>query len=158
MVPCDRVGYINQFVHTTAPHNRFVTFFYAELDPKTGMLQYINAGHNPPFFLNANSSPQMLPKGGLPLGVQRQSSYPAVDFMLHPGQILVLYTDGISEAMNTELAEFGEQRLLESVQALANGSAQEIVDGLLQREEEFRGSAAPHDDQTLVVIKRLSFS
>lgn len=158
MSPSDRVGYINQFVYTTAPHNRFITFFYAELDPKTGSLQYINAGHNPPLYVSANSAPQLLPKGGLPLGVQAQSPYLTVDFKMHPGQILVLYTDGISEAMNPQQEEFGEQRLREEVQALAGCNAQEIVDGLLQRVEAFRGTAAPHDDQTLVVIKRLSFS
>jgi phosphoserine phosphatase RsbU/P len=150
-----RLAYINQFVHDSAPHSKFVTFFYAEIDPACGSLQYINAGHNPPFYVGPNGTVHMLPKGGLPLGVQRQSVYPTVDFSLQPGHTLVLYTDGISEAMNPDQEEFGEQRLQQSATGLSNSSAQKVIDGLLQSVEQFRASAATHDDQTLVVIKRL---
>lgn len=156
--PAERIAYINQFVRDSAPHSRFVTFFYAEVDPGTGSIWYVNAGHNPPFALLPDGTPAVLPRGGLPLGVQAHGLFQAAEMTLQPGQALVLYTDGISEAMNEEQEEFGEARLLATIRSVAAGSAQDMVDTLLLRVEQFRGAAAPNDDQTLLVIKRLSFS
>jgi serine phosphatase RsbU (regulator of sigma subunit)/DNA-binding NarL/FixJ family response regulator len=134
----------------------FVTVFYAILDPVAGKLAYCNAGHNPPFLLNAeNKGPvQALGRTGLPLGVFEETAWTQDAVEIAPGDVLLLYTDGITEAQDQQGAFFGEKRLLEVAQANLGHSAQDIQDALITQVREFSGDAPQSDDITLMVMVR----
>ncbi len=134
----------------------FVTVFYGILDPVAGRLAYCNAGHNPPFLLNAeNRGPvQALSRTGLPLGVFEDTAWTQDAVQIAPGDVLLLYTDGITEAQDRQGAFFGEKRLLEVAQATLGRSAQDIQDALITQVREFSGDAPQSDDITLMVVVR----
>jgi NarL family two-component system response regulator LiaR len=134
----------------------FVTLFYGVLEPSTGLLTYCNAGHNPPYLLrDQNKGPvQALRRTGMPLGIFEDVSWEQNSVQLAPGDVLVLYTDGIPEAQDRQEAFFGEKRLQEIVQSNLGRSAQEIQDALLAEVRRFRGDASQNDDITLMVVVR----
>jgi serine phosphatase RsbU (regulator of sigma subunit)/DNA-binding NarL/FixJ family response regulator len=134
----------------------FVTVFYAILDPVAGRLAYCNAGHNPPFLLNTqNKGPvQALSRTGLPLGVFEDTAWTQDVVEIAPGDVLLLYTDGITEAQDRQGAFFSEKRLLEVAQANLGRSAQDIQDALITQVREFSGDAPQSDDITLMVVVR----
>lgn len=144
----------------------FVTAFYLILDPFTGTLRYCNAGHNPPYLLRAQENAaarfeaQMLHRTGMALGVAEDASWEQATIQMDPGDVLVLYTDGVTEAQDAGGTLFGDERLLAvlgssaAVPARPEHVAQGIRDALLARVREFVGDASQFDDITLVVIAR----
>jgi serine phosphatase RsbU (regulator of sigma subunit) len=134
----------------------FVTTFYAVLDPLTGKLSYCNAGHNPPFLLKAGDTHevQKLTRTGLPLGLFRGHTWEQRTAQLAPGDVLLLYTDGITEAQDESEHFFGEERLLALVLAHRNHSAHDIREAILDGVHAFVGEAAQFDDMALLVIVR----
>jgi DNA-binding NarL/FixJ family response regulator len=132
----------------------FVTVFYGVLDPTDGTLTYCNAGHNPPFLLGADGALQSLIRTGMPLGVLEDNIWQQESIQVAPGEAFVLYSDGITDAMNRHEAFFGQERLLQSIQSNAGRSAQSIHDALLTSVREFVGDAPRFDDITLVVVGR----
>ena len=134
----------------------FVTVFYGILDPATGTLTYCNAGHNPPYlFRGQNGDPvQALRTTGIPLGMFEDMTWEQRIVQLAPGDLLVLYTDGITEAQNRQEEFFGEERLLEVVRANLGRSAQGLQDALMAQVREFVGDAPQFDDITLMVLVR----
>ena len=111
----------------------FVTVFYGVLDPTTGTLTYCNAGHNPPYLLSARNGDtvQTLRRPGMPLGIARGVTWEQDVVQLAPGDMLVLYTDGVTEAQDGREAFFGEERLLEVVRTNLERPAQDVQDALL---------------------------
>jgi sigma-B regulation protein RsbU (phosphoserine phosphatase) len=134
----------------------FVTVFYGILDPATGTLTYCNAGHNPPYlFRGQNGDPvQALRRTGIPLGMFEDMTWEQRIVQLAPGDLLVLYTDGVTEAQNRQEEFFGEERLLEVVRADLGRSAQGLQDALMAQVREFVGDAPQFDDITLMVLVR----
>lgn len=133
---------------------RFTTAFLGELDPATGSLSYINAGHNAPVLLRAAASAvERLDVGGVPLGIRSDALYDCGQVTLCPGDLLVLFTDGVIEAVNGQEEEYGEARLLPLLQAHAQGSAAEVLRRVLQQVEFFVGGAPQHDDMTCIVLR-----
>ncbi|MGD8243957.1 MAG: PP2C family protein-serine/threonine phosphatase [Anaerolineae bacterium] len=134
----------------------FVTVFYGILDPTEGTLTYCNAGHNPPYLLRAGDrdSIQGLDRTGMPLGVYADVTWERRAVPLAPGEVLVLYTDGITEAQNGQEVFFGKERLLEIAKANVGRSAWEMQDVLLAAVHEFVGEAPQFDDITLMVLVR----
>jgi serine phosphatase RsbU (regulator of sigma subunit)/DNA-binding NarL/FixJ family response regulator len=140
----------------------FVTVFYGILDPTSGTLTYCNAGHNPPCLLSPrNKAPvRELPKTGMALGVVEDTAWGRRSIQIEPGQALVLYTDGITEAQDQHETLFGRQRLLEFLGTMdvpsesRRPSAQHIQDALLAEVHRFMGQAPQLDDVTLVVLVR----
>ncbi len=134
----------------------FVTVFYGILDPATGTLTYCNAGHNPPYLLSAQNggAVQVLLKTGMVLGVVEDMDWKQETVQLAPGDVLLLYTDGITEAQNLQEEFFGEKRLLETVQANRGHSAQDIQGALIAEVLKFAGDAPQFDDITLMVVVR----
>jgi len=123
--------------------------------PSGGELIYVNAGHNPPLLYRSGSgSFEELGRTGLVLGVDASIKLDQHSTTLEPGDCLVLYTDGVTDALNASEQPFGEQRLRSSIEASVSGSAQAIALGLLQALQEFIGGADPFDDITLLVAKR----
>jgi serine phosphatase RsbU (regulator of sigma subunit)/DNA-binding NarL/FixJ family response regulator len=138
----------------------FVTIFYGILDPKTGTLVYCNAGHNPPFLFGARD-PQgavALRKTGMALGVLDRETWQQETVHVGPGQVLLLYTDGVIEAQDPEAKFFGTQRLLDLGAALSGAAGQttasDILAALMAELRAFAGDAPQFDDITLIVVVR----
>jgi serine phosphatase RsbU (regulator of sigma subunit) len=136
--------------------DQFVTVFYGVLDPETGTLTYCNAGHNPPYLLGAqaDSAVRTLPGTGMALGVVGDETWEHRTVQIAPRDMLVLYTDGITDAQNVEETFFDKERLLDVVQASRGRSAQDVQESLLAEVHKFVGDAPQFDDITLVVVAR----
>jgi sigma-B regulation protein RsbU (phosphoserine phosphatase) len=146
---------VNQYLAENTPANRFVTLFAAELDSATGKLRYINAGHNPPLVGRAGGEVEQLSSGGLPLGIMPMAEYDVGEIALNSGDVLVVYSDGVSEANNLAEEEFGLDRLTDVVKANLKGTASGIRDKVESALSEFTGTAPANDDITLVIVKKL---
>ena len=148
------ISSVNQYLAENTPANRFVTLFTAELDPPTGVLRYINAGHNPPLIGRADGSIQQLSSGGFPLGIMPAAEFELGETVLNPGESLVVYSDGVSEAKNIKDEEFGMERLSTVIQNNLNASAAGIRDKVESALSAFTQTAPANDDITLVIVKR----
>ena len=146
---------VNVYLAENTPANRFITLFVAELDPATGKLTYINAGHNPPLIARSDGSIELVESGGLPLGLMDFAEYESGEAQLGPGDVLFVYSDGVSEANNLAEDEFGMDRLKTVVSANVGGSASGIRDKVEAALSEFTGTADPNDDITLLIVKKL---
>ncbi|HEY2012025.1 MAG TPA: SpoIIE family protein phosphatase [Bryobacteraceae bacterium] len=146
---------LNKATCIKCPSNRFVTFFFCLLDLTTGKLQFANAGHNPPILVRASGEAQMLEGGGPVLGILPIASYAQDCEMLNPGDMLVLYSDGVTEANNPDYDEFGEERFIEVLQRHHKEPASAIVEAVTRALTEFTAGAPQADDITLAVAKRL---
>ncbi len=150
---------LNQIIHRSTLTSRFVSMFYGELEP-AGIFIYVNAGHPPPFLLPAHGSVRFLEEGGAVLGPVAQATYERGFVRMEPGDILVLYTDGLTEARSPGSPEhplgeeFGVERLVETVAACRGQSAASIGERLFAEVRTFTGGAPPQDDRTVVVITR----
>src|SRR6185295_2786029 len=148
------MGEINQYIFENSPPNKFLTLFYAELDPETGTLAYSNGGHNPPMMVRQNGNVERLDTGGLPIGMMQGVAYEQAIVNFEPGDVLVIYSDGITESVNEREEEFEEERLIEVVKNNAGRSASGIRDRIDEALSRFVGTTAPVDDMTLMIIKR----
>lgn len=132
---------------------RFTTAVLAELDPVTRALCYINAGHNVPLLRRASGRLERLEAGGLPLGIDSGASYELGSLMLSSGDLLVIFTDGLVEAVEAQGDEFGERRLRELVEASPATSAVETLRRLMAAVDDFVGATRQHDDITCLVLR-----
>jgi phosphoserine phosphatase RsbU/P len=146
---------VNVYLAENTPANRFITLFVAELEPATGALKFINAGHNPPIIARADGTIELVESGGLPLGLMPFAEYEAGSDKLNSGDVLVIYSDGVSEANNITEDEFGLERLKDVIRANITRSASGIRDKVESALSDFTGTAAPNDDITLVIVKKL---
>ncbi|QYO66127.1 SpoIIE family protein phosphatase [Leptolyngbya sp. 7M] len=146
---------VNEYLSENTPANRFVTLFIGELDPVTGKVRYINAGHNPPLLALADGSTQQLDSGGLPLGLMSVAQYEEGELSLESGDTLVVYSDGVSEAVNPLDEEFGMERLTEVIINNRTASAAGIRDKVESALSSFTQTAPANDDITLVIAKRI---
>jgi phosphoserine phosphatase RsbU/P len=148
------VSSVNKYLAENTPTNRFVTLFAAELDPSDGTINYINAGHNPPLVGRADGSVEHLASGGFPLGIMPAAEYELGMTSLAPGDALVIYSDGVSEANNLAGEEFGMQRLADVVMRNIAASASGLRDKVESALSGFTTTAPAGDDITLVIVKR----
>jgi serine phosphatase RsbU (regulator of sigma subunit) len=145
---------INRLVHEATGGERFITSFYGLLDPHSKRLVYINAGHNPPLLVRADGSHQLLDEGGIPLGVFDDTQYSEFFVDLRAGDVLVLYTDGVTEAKNTRDEHFGLKRLEQIVRAGGDGNSYSICKDVTRAVHDFSAKAGgPGDDMTISIIK-----
>jgi serine phosphatase RsbU (regulator of sigma subunit) len=151
----EAVAAINRYlVEMTAP-NRFATLWLARLDPRAHALRYTNAGHNPPLLMRADGTAEFLERGGIPVGVLSEAAYEEVRVELAPGDVLVLFSDGVSESSNEQGEEFGVARLVEVVRRHRDQRAAVVRDRVEEALSHFVGRARPADDMTLVILKRV---
>src|SRR5258706_7889148 len=142
---------LNALLCRNIASDRFVTLFYADLDGPARQLRYVSAGHNPPFVLHRDGSHHRLCEGGIVLGVFANQAFKSGTVQLQSGDRMVLYTDGVTEACNSDDEEFGEERLLQVLQQNPARTAIEIQKNILQAVAEFsRGTW--QDDATLLVV------
>ena len=145
---------LNAHLCANIPSNRLITLLYAELDPKTGHFRYVNAGHNPPFLLQAGQPPARLTATAMALGITTDACFQSMTLELDPGDRLVLYTDGITEAEDASDREYGDLRLGAWLQANREQPARALIDGVVAEVLEHCGSARPRDDMTLMCLER----
>lgn len=148
------VGSVNRYLAENTPANRFVTLFIAELEPASGKLKYINAGHNPPLIGRLDGSIEQLSSGGFPLGIIPNAEFELGELTLSVGESLVVYSDGVSEANNLAGDEFGLDRLANVVQKNLASSASGLRDKVESALSAFTQTAPANDDITLVIVKR----
>jgi len=150
----DCVSFANNILyHNTAP-NKFATLFYGTLNNSTHQLTYCNAGHNNPYFFLKNNKFIQLDKGGLIVGIMPSVPYEEGNVSFNPGDLLVIFSDGITENMNSNAEEFGEQRLIDLVLKHRNETPVNLIDIIIENVLGFSGSQSQSDDITLVIIKR----
>ncbi|MGD2115538.1 MAG: PP2C family protein-serine/threonine phosphatase [Acidobacteriota bacterium] len=151
---------LNRIIHESTLTSRFVSMFYGELEAQ-GTFIYVNAGHPPPYHLPADGEPRPLEEGGAVLGPVADATYERGFVKLRPGDLLVLYTDGLSEARSRtrepggrgEWAEYGVERLLTVAAAHRHQTAEEIVGAVAEDVRTFTGGRPAEDDRTLVVVR-----
>jgi phosphoserine phosphatase RsbU/P len=133
---------------------RFTTAFLAELDPATGELVYVNAGHNVPILRRKSGVIERPEVGGIPIGILADAAYQVGTTRLDAGDLLVVFTDGVVEAFNAAGEEFDEPRLIRVVDRFSGSPPAELVRGLLAELDTFVGNTPQHDDMTCLLLKR----
>jgi sigma-B regulation protein RsbU (phosphoserine phosphatase) len=148
---------LNQLVYESSAAHRYATFFFAVYEPLTRRLVYVNSGHNPPFLLRnddgGSAGCERLKAGGAVIGLLPHTMYEEESLTLNPGDLLVLYTDGFSEAMTNDDEEWGEERMLAAVEAVRSKAAGEVISGLFEAADRFTQGAPQQDDMTLLALK-----
>src|SRR2546426_469356 len=146
---------VNYLLWESIERNQFVTAFYGILDATNRTLSYSNAGHNPPLLMKVDGTERFEERGGVPLGMFRDSRYYEYFATIEPGQMLVLYTDGVTEAMNPSGEEYGGQRLVAAALRGRHLSARELIDFIHRDVIDWTGGLGTHDDVTFFIIKAL---
>jgi sigma-B regulation protein RsbU (phosphoserine phosphatase) len=145
---------LNTLVFESSTPNKYATFFYGHYDAARRALWYVNAGHNPPALIKTHASEVVrLDAGGPVIGLFEDCAYTQACVTVEPGDVLVAFTDGISEAMNIADEEWGEDQVFEIVRANRTHSAQEIIGMIMREADRFTAGAPQHDDMTLIVIR-----
>ncbi len=152
--PADALMRANQIIDADSHSDLFVTAFYGVWNPSSGIFAYANGGHNPPLLLRKNGESQQLTGAGMALGVLPRINVESKYVMIEPGDILLLYTDGITEAMNEDFDEFGVDRLRFAAESSRLQDAAAIKDSIIKAISEHTGDTPQFDDITLVVLKR----
>ena len=148
------VGSINRYACTNSQGGlRFTTAFLAELHPETRTLTYINAGHNQPMLCRKSGALERLDAGGLPIGITANATYRSGSVVLSPGDWLVIFTDGVVEAMNTRGDEYGEPRLLAAIATSSGGTPGQMMQRIMTDLDLFVGNTPQHDDVTCLLLK-----
>jgi phosphoserine phosphatase RsbU/P len=132
---------------------RFTTAVLSEYNPETRKLTYVNAGHNAPILRHANGALETLQVGGLPLGIDANAQFDTAELQLKPGDTLILFTDGVVEAFNESGEEFGNLRWEDGIRNLPDWDAQQSLQYLMKRVDEFVGATRQSDDITCLVFR-----
>ncbi len=158
--PCETLSemiqHINRLVYEASANNRYATFFYAQYNPLTMMMRYVNAGHNPPILWRRSGETNefiRLEEGGTVVGLFPDFPYREGRIQMMNGDVVVAFTDGISEAMNHLDEEYSEEELMAVVPTLRARTAAEAITRILVQVDQFTAGAKQHDDMTLVVIR-----
>ena len=146
---------LNDFVHQSSESHTYITFFFGELDTETGEMTFVNAGHNPPILVDVKDGLQRLESTGFCLGMFPEVVYGAGNVRLGPGDLLCLYTDGITEGRSAENEEYGEDRLQRLLGENMGLAAPKIMEKIFAEVRSYTGCAEPGDDMTLVLVKRV---
>jgi serine phosphatase RsbU (regulator of sigma subunit)/putative methionine-R-sulfoxide reductase with GAF domain len=152
--PATAVARANRWIARDSQSGMFVTLFYGLLDPHNGLLQYTNAGHNPPMLLRADGTIETLGSSGIAPGVIEEANYRESQVVLSPNDVLVCYTDGVTEAINDAEEEYGVARLSDVIRQYQHQSAEDLVQIILSDLAAHTGDRPAFDDVTLVVLKR----
>jgi sigma-B regulation protein RsbU (phosphoserine phosphatase) len=144
---------VNQLLCASSSPNRYATFFYGEYDAGSGRLAYVNAGHNAPLLLRADGSVERLDAGGPVVGLIEFAGYASAEVELRRGDRLLGFTDGLSEAMNPQDEEWGEERLTAAFRACDGLAADATLERMMAAADAFAAGAPQHDDMTALVVR-----
>jgi len=145
---------LNRLTATTCPSNRFITFFMCLLDGATGELIFANAGHNPPLIMRADGRAEWLEAGGCPLGIMAAMKYDEARNQLGPGDVLVVFSDGVTDANDPHEKEFGEERLATAVRDHRTASSAAILEAVNRAIADWTQGTPLPDDLTLLIARR----
>lgn len=151
----DCIAKANYLLYMNTDPEKFVTLFYGVLDCKNKTMHYVNAGHNYPFLLDHEGNFHSLETGGVVMGMFPEFTFEEGHIQLRSGEIIIIYSDGVTEAENEQEDQFGEKRIKQIVRQCKHLSAQEIIEKICERVDEFTGSTEQEDDITLVALKVL---
>ncbi len=149
---------VNAMLYDASAEDRYATLFYAQYDPATHCLSYVNAGHCPPILLRAANHTRVErldQAGGTVVGLLPECAYLQAEVSLSPGDLLVIYTDGFSEAMSPNLEEWGEKRLIQTIASCNGVPAKDAIAKIMQAADAFASGAPQSDDMTLVILRAL---
>ncbi len=144
---------LNNLIYAHTSYDKFITFFYAEVDIKEKSLIYVNAGHNPPYIGSGNGKLRTLETGGLVLGMMPNMQYETEKVPLNCGDVLLLFTDGVTEAMDVNRKQFEEWRLEKILSHRRDSSSRELIDNIIGELNEFSKGAPQADDITMLTLK-----
>jgi sigma-B regulation protein RsbU (phosphoserine phosphatase) len=153
--PAQAVTILNRTLAERCPPGRFITLIYVLLDPRTGTVSYSNAGHNYPILIRQDGRVEQLRRGALVLGIQPDVTYELSETSLEAGDMLALYSDGVTEARRVSGEEFGERGLTEFLVARRSDPCSEVVSDLVQHVRQWCGQPSFHDDFTVVLLRRV---
>jgi phosphoserine phosphatase RsbU/P len=149
------VAGVNRYACTSSQGGvRFTTAFFAELDPATGDVVYVNSGHNVPILRKSSGAQERLEAGGIPIGIFAETLYRVGTTRLESGDWLVIFTDGVVEAVNQKDEEYGEERVMAVVDRGSGSSPAELLRSLLEELDRHVGNTPQHDDITCLLLKR----
>ncbi len=149
----DMVSRINNLIYRNTALDKFITFFYAQLDIQKNIFTYCNAGHNPPYKVGRDGSIEELIQGGIILGMMPDMVFETGHVTLEPGDRIVMFTDGITEAMDVAEEEFGEERVQMTIKDWPDLSAQDLMEKISSEVNQFSDGTPQADDITMVVLK-----
>jgi phosphoserine phosphatase RsbU/P len=144
---------VNNLLWESIEDNQFITAFYGVIDATNRTLAYANAGHNPPLLIDPSGKTLCVERGGLPLGMFKDTRYYEYFLQIEPGQILVLYTDGVTEAVGYDGKEYGRERLERLVRENRELSARSLINTIYTDVYQYTGGRGATDDITFVVVK-----
>ncbi|MFH1279124.1 MAG: SpoIIE family protein phosphatase [Candidatus Eisenbacteria bacterium] len=150
----DVVLRLNRFIHQSTRGERFATLFLAKIDRETGVIRYVNAGHNYPLLLRPDGAVTPLSEGGLMVGAFPGIEYGVAEAVMERGSTLLVYSDGVCEAFNDKEEEFGDERVVEYLKAHAGREPEELVEALMDAVMDFVKPEAAGDDVTVVAVRR----
>lgn len=152
----------NELLHATTPSNKFVTAILFEIFPESGKTVYVSAGHGDCLLLRANGEVEKFDSTGLPLGMMESSmlemlgkNYEEKHLQLNSGDLLALYSDGVTEAYDIDENEWGDENLIKCLRSIVETNAENIVGEVFTAIDDFAQTAPQHDDITLMILKRL---
>jgi serine phosphatase RsbU (regulator of sigma subunit) len=152
----EQVTRLNRITAANCPGNCFITFFAAILNPATGRIEYCNAGHNPPLLVRKNDEVEQLGASGLVIGIMGDATYGEGTCGLERGDVLLLFSDGLTEACNPDSGEeFGEERLIRLLKKERDQPSAKLIDSIKAEVSSFTDAAAAADDITIVIVRRL---
>jgi len=152
--PISCMATTNRLLYHSTDTKQYATFFYAILNWKEHVLKFTNAGHNPPLLFKSDQAIVELKTVGIPLGFLESFDYTQASVTLDKDDFLIIYSDGISEAMDTHENEFGVDRMIKSVNQARGQTAKQIIDKLLKDVQAYTVDAQQSDDITVMVLKR----
>ena len=144
---------LNTLVYESSAANRYATFFFGQYDAATGVLEYVNCGHNAPMVFRQSGAVVRLDVGGPVIGLIEHCCYSQGSVVLEAGDVLVAFTDGISEAMNATDEEWGEERLVDAVLPARSLPARHVIERIMLEADTFVAGARQYDDMTIVVVR-----
>jgi serine phosphatase RsbU (regulator of sigma subunit) len=150
---CEVVARLNNLLEESVSDGRYATLFYALLSTQKNQITFTNAGHNPPYLFRANGDIEKLTDGGIVLGYLANQIYSQKKISFNSGDLLLTYTDGITEALNIDDEEFGEERLKKVVKDNSTLSCLELKNKILEEVDDFTKSELISDDRTMVIVK-----
>jgi sigma-B regulation protein RsbU (phosphoserine phosphatase) len=145
---------LNDFVHRDTASNKFITFFFGELDTDTGEFTFINAGHTPPVLLDKKGKVQRLASGGFCLGMFPSVQFEVQKLDLHKDDIVLLFTDGLTECRNSSNEELSEEGLIKIIKKHRKLNSSNLLEMIYEELDSFTTGTEQMDDMTLVIVKK----
>jgi phosphoserine phosphatase RsbU/P len=149
----DLAAKMNRLLYRSTGTSSYATFFYARFDEERRELRYVNAGHNPPYLLRSSGEMEELPAGGLVIGMFPTARYEEGALQLRPGDVLIVFSDGVPEAHNPEDEEFGEDRLKDLLRKTACLGVNEMATAIMGELKDWMREAPQFDDLTFILMK-----